>query len=368
MGGVRNPNNMNKGKMGNTFLPYDENYSEDAVTLTTGKDVGTTDGATDGVKLPKIDSSALQGKAEVQSKTGLATPSGYDATRTLNSQINELWRERMSLKEDDETAKRRANALSSVAGLSDGLSALANLIGVSKGASNIDSGNALTPLQEKVESARLERKADIKDINDRLDQKLAEQRAMRMQYAQMEQAQRNADRAFNYGVLRDKKEDERWKQSFEYTKLKDDRDYDLAERKLTADIDLANKQFEEAKRANKAAEAARWSNISLQKQQMRQNLRTNEYPIAISSTEILRPDKADVTNGTIDPIWNMLTLEEKALAQSSTSYSLYGSSSSISLDDKVGAIAAAAANNPEVAKALRKTFGGKGGKKANPMD
>ena len=88
--------------------------------------------------------------------------------------------------QQDETAQRRARSMQTVAGISDGLASLANLIGVAHGGTNIDMGTgALTPLQQKMEAARLERKADIKSIDDRLEQ-------YRNQMLQMQMAKGNA--------------------------------------------------------------------------------------------------------------------------------------------------------------------------------
>jgi hypothetical protein len=82
------------------------------------------------------------------------------------------WEEKKKAKQaEDATAKKRANSMKMIAGISDGLAALANLIGVSKGGTNIDMGTgALTPLAQNLEKARLERKADIKDIDAKLEQ------------------------------------------------------------------------------------------------------------------------------------------------------------------------------------------------------
>lgn len=75
------------------------------------------------------------------------------------------------IQQQDEVAQRRSRNMQMIAGLSDGLASLANLIGVADRGSNIDLGEgALTPLAKRAEAARLERKADIKSIDDRLDQ------------------------------------------------------------------------------------------------------------------------------------------------------------------------------------------------------
>ena len=102
--------------------------------------------------------------------------------QSLGANISELEEARKKAQAGDETAQRRARSMQMVAGISDGLASLANLIGVGQGGSNIDLGTgALTPLQQRAEAARLERKADIKTIDDRLEQYRRQFDQMRMQ-------------------------------------------------------------------------------------------------------------------------------------------------------------------------------------------
>lgn len=88
-----------------------------------------------------------------------------------SNRISEWETARNTLKAQDETAQRRGRSMQMIAGISDGLASLANLIGVGQGGTNIDMGTgSLTPLAQKIEAARQERKADIKSIDDRLNQ------------------------------------------------------------------------------------------------------------------------------------------------------------------------------------------------------
>ena len=121
----------------------------------------------------ELDNSINTAKQKVETAVGASTVgAAYNPTITsLGNKITELEEAKKKAKEGDETAQRRARSMKMVAGISDGLASLANLIGVgSYGASNINTGSALTPLEKKMEAARLERKADIKTIDDRLDQ------------------------------------------------------------------------------------------------------------------------------------------------------------------------------------------------------
>ena len=96
----------------------------------------------------------------------------YNTTMSdFGARISEMEEAKKKAKEGDEVAQRRARSMQMVAGISDGLASLANLIGVAGyNSSNINTGSALSPLAQKMEAARLERKADIKSIDDRLEQ------------------------------------------------------------------------------------------------------------------------------------------------------------------------------------------------------
>lgn len=116
----------------------------------------------------------------------------------FGARISEMEEAKRKAKEEDETMQRKARNMQMIAGISDGLASLANLIGVSKGGSNITTGSALSPLEKKFEAARLERKADIKTIDERLEQ--YKNQMMQMQLArgnaQIASAEKQADRAF----------------------------------------------------------------------------------------------------------------------------------------------------------------------------
>lgn len=132
----------------------------------------------------ELDNSINATKQNVQTAVGAANIGAVynPAMTSLGNKITEMEEAKKKAKEGDETAQRRARSMKMVAGISDGLASLANLIGVgSYGASNINTGSALTPLEQKMEAARLERKADIKSIDDRLDQYRNQLDQIRMQ-------------------------------------------------------------------------------------------------------------------------------------------------------------------------------------------
>ena len=140
-----------------------------------------------------------------------AIHNAYSPTITsMGNTITELENVRKNAKAQDETAQRRSRNMQTIAGISDSLASLANLIGVGQGGTNINMGTgALTPLQQKAEAARLERKADIKSIDDRLEQYKNQLLQMKMQkgaalagYAQKKE-EKASDRAYDAAKTKD---------------------------------------------------------------------------------------------------------------------------------------------------------------------
>lgn len=134
----------------------------------------------------------------------------YSPMQQLGVWASERQEAKNKLKEQDETAQRQASNLKMIAGLSDGLASLANLIGVGQGGTNIDMGTgALTPLQQKAEAARLERKADIKSIDERLEQYRRQLNQMKMQKGaalaayEQKKEEKASDRAYDAAKTRD---------------------------------------------------------------------------------------------------------------------------------------------------------------------
>lgn len=113
--------------------------------------------------------------------------SGYgDQIGVLNESIKDLEERRKAVQQSDETAQRKARNFAWIAQLSDGIASIANLIGTANGAANMNLGQgASSVFGQRIEAARKERQADIKSIDDRLNQ-------ARQQLAQMQMAKTNA--------------------------------------------------------------------------------------------------------------------------------------------------------------------------------
>lgn len=106
-----------------------------------------------------------------------------DPIKELGDSITALEQARKDAYANDEVAQRKSRNMQMIAGLSDGLASLANMIGVgSYNASPMNLTGASPELAKRFEAARQERKSDIKSIDDRLDQKRRELQAMKMQY------------------------------------------------------------------------------------------------------------------------------------------------------------------------------------------
>ena len=140
-----------------------------------------------------------------------AIHNAYSPTITsMGNTITELENARKNAKAQDETAQRRSRNMQTIAGISDSLASLANLIGVGQGGTNINMGTgALTPLQQKAEAARLERKADIKSIDDRLEQYKNQLLQMKMQKGaalaayEQKKEEKASDRAYDAAKTKD---------------------------------------------------------------------------------------------------------------------------------------------------------------------
>lgn len=140
-----------------------------------------------------------------------AIHNAYSPTITsMGNTITELENARKNAKAQDETAQRRSRNMQTIAGISDSLASLANLIGVGQGGTNINMGTgALTPLQQKAEAARLERKADIKSIDDRLEQyknqllQMKKQKGAALAAYEQKKEEKASDRAYDAAKTKD---------------------------------------------------------------------------------------------------------------------------------------------------------------------
>jgi hypothetical protein len=82
-------------------------------------------------------------------------------------------------KANDETARRRENAMRYISGLGDTLSSLANLVSTAHGASNQKQTYNSHAVVQKAEEARKARKLEIDDLSKRLDEMMARQRELK---------------------------------------------------------------------------------------------------------------------------------------------------------------------------------------------
>lgn len=280
----------------------------------------------------------IDGKAETKEEEKEQADEAKNVISSLDDMIKELEEERKRAKEEDQVAARRSRNMQLVSGISDALSALANLIGVSKGASHIELKGTTGPLAERFDALRKERKADIKDINNRLEQKLKERMEMQREFARDAESKRRWEAEFGFKKDRAAKQDEQWEseqtfkqdqaetqknqwqQTFdanqEERKQKADqwqKDYELRSNQIQAENELVQKRYEEAVRSNKANEANAYRNYSLALKKFQEEQKENEYSLSVDN-ETFKVSKYDLTNGTVDPLFNSLPDEFKALA------------------------------------------------------
>lgn len=117
--------------------------------------------------------SAQKGEAEALRTYNQET---WNNLGEITSKIETMQREAEA---NDETARRRENAMRYISGLGDTLSSVANLIGVAKGASNQNQTYNSHAVVQKAEEARKARKLEIDDLSKRLDEMLARQRELK---------------------------------------------------------------------------------------------------------------------------------------------------------------------------------------------
>lgn len=248
----------------------------------------------------------------------------------LGLTIKDLEGRKAQAVQQDETAQRRSRNMQMIAGISDGLASLANLIGVGDRGTHIDMGpGTLTPLQQRFENARLERKADIKSIDDRLDQ--ANDQLMKMKMAKgqaVAQAKQRANEAA--------KEQARFNIEMAFKKAE-------AERNAQNDYNLRLQQI------NQAAQQA--------------GLKGN-FPVLVGENEMLDIPKDKINEVTIGRIFAQLPQEYQNLAQGKPQYRFneYGDRvfdgySPATPEQKLAAIGAASRTDTAIQDELRKLAG-----------
>ena len=315
--------------------------------------------STQGTEIPKIETPEnMVGSAKVQgpSESEKAISKTYDdAIGQLGLTIKGLEGRRNQALQQDETAQRRARNMQMIAGISDSLASLANLIGVGRGGTNIDQGpGVLTPLQQRMEAARQERKADIKSIDDRLEQYQRQLDQAKMQkgiavvqqkekdrVTALEQARHAEDMLMKRAALAYQKERDKVEDAYK------DKSLALQKQNMQNDYNLG------LKRLNQAAEQAGIK---------------GSFPVLIGENEMLDIPKNEINNATIGRIFEQLPKEFQELAQGKPLYQYQddGMGGSVkvfagyeqpTLDQKLAAIGAAARTNTDVQDELRKLAG-----------
>lgn len=215
--------------------------------------------------------------------------------------VKTLEEERRIARQEDAEMKRREQNMQMISSIVDGTAALANLIGVNRGASNINLTSATGVLAPKFEAARAQRKADIKDIGTRLDQKTKELAAIKERYGSAKatlQAQDDAAKAAEGRFQKEmdfKQKSHEETMAFNFEKMR----LDDAYRKLT---------LAETMRHNKAAERNAAASYSLAVKKYEQELKKNMIGLTCGDSIIDIPTK-NVNTQTIGAIYNLVEPE-----------------------------------------------------------
>lgn len=308
------------------------------------------------VTAPTTPSATVQGPSASEQAITNAYDDAIGQTSLL---IKGLEGRRANAQQQDETAQRKSRNMQMIAGISDGLASLANLIGVGDRGTNIDMGTgALTPLQQKFENARLERKADIKSIDDRLDQYRRQLDQMRMQKGLAVAQQKEKERA-------DAKEQSRFNIEMAFRQAESRRQAKERENAL-AEQTRHNKAVEGQAKVN----ARNDYNLRLQQinQAAQQAGLKGNFPVLIGENEMLNIPKDKINEETIGRIFTQLPQEYQDIAQGKPMYKYEdnGAGDSVkvfagyeqpTLEQKLAAIGAASRTDTTIQDELRKLAG-----------
>lgn len=206
--------------------------------------------------------------------------------------IKKLEEERKTAQKEDEVRSRRESNMQMISSLVDGMSGLANLIGVSNGASHIALPSSTALLDPKFEAARKQRKADIKDINTRLDQKLKELTAVKEKYgATKANLQRSIDAE---------------KKEYDYK----DKNLALQWEELRKSDEFKHLSLGETIRHNTAMETNAKKQLEQQATKLRSELKNDRVGL-VSGDKIISIPKENLNEQTVGQIYNLVEEDVK---------------------------------------------------------
>ena len=238
-----------------------------------------------------------------------------DALKTYNELVQDLIEKRKEAEKEDETRSRREANMQMISSIVDGLSGLANLIGVSKGASNVNLSSANALLGPKFEEAQKQRKADIKDIDTRLEQKMKELNDMRVKFGLAQATQLDSE-AKEAGV------NKRHKESLEQDTKKHEEKMALEWETLRLNDEYRNKTLAETMRHNKKMEKNAAAQVGIQSQRLKYEMSKDQVGLTCGSTTITVP-RTNINNQTVGAIYGLVEQDVKD-AFFKKSYDMYG--------------------------------------------
>lgn len=324
--------------------------------------------------LPAIDSSKLQGKAEVQNPAGLAKPSTPNpAPKTYQDMFRELNPYTPPTPEQLEKERKNQKHAAMISAISDGISSLANLYFASQGAPNMFNPDESMSAKNRQmwEKLNKERKEDAARYSQGI-----------LNAARLDEERKSGERNYKLALEREKNDNEHWQKQFDAQQKSQAEQQKLAREKFEHDKEqdraaneLAQKRMDEAARQFNVSSSQQAQKIKQESQRITREIQKGQVTFALGngngtvnvSTDAINAANVgyvfsklpaeirDTVQG--DPITDKLTGQVQGHKPPTTEAMLV-------------AIGSYVQQYPEVQDALREIAGQKpvsSGKKPNPM-
>lgn len=286
-----------------------EESSLDNIPVVTPKPNATqtnvsTNVSTDGTSTSGANGSTTTTPQDDKSKAmGILDASYADTLKAYGGLVEKLEEEKRVAKENDAIARRREANMQMISSITDGLAGLANLIGVSKGASHINLQSSTAALDPKFEAARLQRRADMKDINTRLEQKANELAAIQERYGTAKanlQAKDDAEKAAG----------ERFNKEMDFKQTSHDETMAFKWEEMRLNDEFRNKSLAETIKAREENIKLGKAQLGLQAKRLKQEMAKDMVGLTCGNSIVDIPKK-NINNETIGAIYQLVEPEVK---------------------------------------------------------
>lgn len=226
-----------------------------------------------------------------------------DTLKAYGGLVEKLEEEKRVAKENDAIARRREANMQMISSITDGLAGLANLIGVSKGASHINLQSSTAALDPKFEAARQQRRADMKDINTRLEQKANELAAIQERYGTAKASLQAKDDA-------EKAAGERFNKEMTFKEESHDETMAFKWEEMRLNDEFRNKSLAETIKAREENNKIARGQLAIQSKRLKNELSKDVVGLTCGNSIIDVPRK-NINNETIGAIYNLVEPEVK---------------------------------------------------------